>query len=435
MPAIPFHKRDYVLISAYAFALSYLAGTGPLVLPQLAERVAPAAMLATAYSALRVVGLLVAIVVQPIGGVLSDRARTRFGRRKPFILLGTLGSLVFLAAMLFATLSVGSYLLLLLAYIGLQVTANIATGANHGLIPDRVPEKRRSVAAGTKSLLEVIASIIASLLIAILLSHGQWLEAFISMGVLLVLATVVIWLAVREESSSFTPTEQARVSWRDLFTLDRRRDQSFIWWLVSRFFMMLGIYPLSTYALLFVKKVMPEVEPNTVAGSLLALNAVLIALTAQPAGIIALRVGLKRMVLIAGALNVLGVFLMLFAHGTVLFTVAGYAVRDMLLLVSPVGIGYGIFLTTNWALGIELSPKDACGKYLGLSNLGTAGAGLVAALLGGPIIDTVGFAPIFVGGVLSILCGMALLTRVQTPAVESVPRPTLVAPAYAEPEI
>ena len=69
-----FRVRDYFLVSIYAFALSYLAGAGPLVLPQLIKRVALENLVATALVGLRVVGLLTAIVAQPMAGVASDGA-------------------------------------------------------------------------------------------------------------------------------------------------------------------------------------------------------------------------------------------------------------------------------------------------------------------------------------------------------------------------
>ena len=46
----------------------------------------------------------------------------------------------------------------------------------------------------------------------------------------------------------------------------------------------------------------------------------------------------------------------------------------------------GIFLSVNWALATDLIPQDEAGKYLGLSNIATAGAGAVSRLAG-PMID------------------------------------------------
>jgi MFS family permease len=52
-----------------------------------------------------------------------------------------------------------------------------------------------------------------------------------------------------------------------------------------------------------------------------------------------------------------------------------------------IGLGTGTFLATNWALGTDLAPKDQAGKFLGISNLAGAGAGIVGAGIGGPLAD------------------------------------------------
>jgi MFS family permease len=51
------------------------------------------------------------------------------------------------------------------------------------------------------------------------------------------------------------------------------------------------------------------------------------------------------------------------------------------------GLATGLFMTANWALGTELVPAQEAGRYLGVSNLAGAGAGIVGASLGGPVAD------------------------------------------------
>jgi predicted MFS family arabinose efflux permease len=52
-----------------------------------------------------------------------------------------------------------------------------------------------------------------------------------------------------------------------------------------------------------------------------------------------------------------------------------------------IGMGTGLFWATNWALGTDLVPKDEAGRFLGISNLAGAGAGIVGVGIGGPIAD------------------------------------------------
>jgi len=52
-----------------------------------------------------------------------------------------------------------------------------------------------------------------------------------------------------------------------------------------------------------------------------------------------------------------------------------------------IGVATGVFFSTNWALGTALVPPGEAGRYLGISNLAGAGAGIVGAGLGGPLAD------------------------------------------------
>jgi MFS family permease len=51
------------------------------------------------------------------------------------------------------------------------------------------------------------------------------------------------------------------------------------------------------------------------------------------------------------------------------------------------GVGAGTFMASNWALGTDLVPPKEAGRYLGISNLAGAGAGIVGAGIGGPMAD------------------------------------------------
>ena len=66
-----------------------------------------------------------------------------------------------------------------------------------------------------------------------------------------------------------------------------------------------------------------------------------------------------------------------------------------------IGLGMGIFTSVNWAWATDLVPPDEAAKYLGLSNLATAGASATSRLAG-PIIDAVN-ARLANGGYLMLL--------------------------------
>ena len=70
---------------------------GSVYVPYLVAAFAPEANRNTALGTINTAGLLIAMLVQPAMGLLSDRSISRFGRRRPFIFVGVLLDLVFLA--------------------------------------------------------------------------------------------------------------------------------------------------------------------------------------------------------------------------------------------------------------------------------------------------------------------------------------------------
>ncbi len=106
----------------------------------------------------------------------------------------------------------------------------------------------------------------------------------------------------------------------------------------------------------------------------LALMAVVVpaALTVLPAARISDRIGRKRVIWAAcavGAVCMSGV-------------VVAPTVTVGLVLLVPIGVAVGAFLAVDWALMTDIIPKASAGRYMGLSNMGTAMAGPVAAIAG-----------------------------------------------------
>src|SRR5699024_9106336 len=94
--------------------------------------------------------------------------------------------------------------------------------------------------------------------------------------------------------------------------------------------------------------------------------------------------------------------------------------RELILFGSFLGAGIGLFLTSNWALANSLAPHEEAGKYLGLTNLATAGAAALSRLEG-PILDWlnaawpgawIGYKGLFVFGAVCMFLSVFLLRRI-----------------------
>jgi MFS family permease len=187
---------DYITYNLYWLGLNMASGSlTPFILPFLVAQFVGDAVKGTYLGWLRSAGLIMAIIIQPMAGLLSDRSTARWGRRRPYILVGTALDLVFL---ILIGLS-GNYWLLFVAVLALQFSSNLAHGALQGIIPDLVPEDQRGRASGVKAMMELLPVILVSFVVAPFVGSGRvWIAILIVMASLLATALVTVF-AVREE--------------------------------------------------------------------------------------------------------------------------------------------------------------------------------------------------------------------------------------------
>ena len=138
------------------------------------------------------------MAVQPIAGAISDRSSFKWGRRRPYILIGGIIALLVLPGIGLA----GSFAAIFAVYCLLQVATNTAQGPYQAFIPECVPENKHGVASGVKALLEVVGGVSLVYLASIFMdrysagegSRWLWLVLGILAAVLLaaMIATVVL---------------------------------------------------------------------------------------------------------------------------------------------------------------------------------------------------------------------------------------------------
>ena len=401
-------KRDYITMNVYWFGLAFMWNAlHPIVLPALLLRFVPESLKNTYLGGMTFAGLILAMVIQPVAGGLSDRTRSRWGQRGPWIAIGTACALVALAAMAIAS----GYWTLLAAYLLLQVASNGAHGPAQGLIPDLVPEERRGLASGIKNLFDMGGLVVASLVAGQLMGDDNSVLAFIAIGVLLLSSAVVTLLGTRERPTSSPGAPSESLGLRNVLQADFKSYPDYARLLVSRFLILLGIYAVQGFAQYFIRDRLGVPNPAEVTGNLMAAIGLALTLLVFPAGWLSDRVGRRSLNILGGALAAVGIFLLIFVRDVATLYVFG----------AIIGMATGIFLSVNWALATDLIPQDEAGKYLGLSNLATAGAG-AASRLAGPLIDGInamrpgeylGYPALFLLGAAVTMLGTVLLLRVR----------------------
>lgn len=192
--------------------------------------------------------------------------------------------------------------------------------------------------------------------------------------------------------------------------LKQDKESSFIWWVVNRLLFMAAITAIQGFApyfLMYAFKISIEAATD-MTGKLIMVVGIFTLLSAIPSGWISDRIGHKRIVGLSGMLAALGGFLLL---GTIwlpnftLIVIAGCVL----------GLATGLFVTTNWALGTRIVPPAEAGRYLGISNLAGAGAGMIGSGIGGPVADALnailpglGYFAIF--GSYAVLFGLSVVS-------------------------
>ena len=428
--------HDYITINIYWLGLTMVSQSNGLIVPLLVQKFVGPEQQGTAFGRLRLYTLMVALLAQALMGMLSDRSTMRWGRRRPFILVGTLLNM----ACMIAIGASPSYWFLFGAVVLSQIASNIAHSAEQGLIPDLVSEEHRGRFSGVKSIMELLPVIIVALTVGKLIAAGQmWAGILVATGVLFL--SMAITMFVREEPLSERP---GPLDWEPFGRLvamtlvflviilglgeivkgisrlldgidavntllivmggvgllamataaivgvwisvrisiggeEARRYPSFTWWVVNRLAFLIGTTNLSGFAVYFLQGRL-GLEGEAAAGpasQLMMVVGILILLCALPSGWLADRIGRKRLVAISGVAAAVGTLVLVLAPSMTVIYVGGCII----------GAATGMFFTTNWALGTDVVPKEEAGRYLGISNLAGAGAGAVGAYIGGPIAD------------------------------------------------
>ena len=398
---------DFVVLSLYWVAIGYLWNSlTALILPDLIIQLVGREHEGLAASFLKSLGTLVAILWQPAIGGISDRTITPWGRRRPFIVAGTAGDVLFLTGIALA----GNYWWLVACYFLLQLASNTAQAPYQGLLPDVVPVEQRGTASGYYGVANLVGIASGTVGAGLLLAHFGRSAAVASIVVVLVTTMLVTVLVVQDRAA---PVEGQFRSARELLSKTFAvpfRNRDFLWLMVSRLLIFMGFGGLQNFAFFYFDNVFfqHDRKATTIAAStLLGLSIGVAALITWPASRLSDRIGRKPLIFTSGLFGAAGTLLLVFSH--FLWVPEGLLSPLARLLKVPdlaaqatlsglvIGLGLGVFFSVDWAFIQDIIPPNEGGLYMGFSNIATAGAGIIAVFIGGPILDTFNAGPRLLG--------------------------------------
>ena len=369
-----------VQLSIYWFGINAIwGGLNNVILPRRMDDLVGKANAGTGLALLTLLGAIVAIVVQPTIGTISDYTITRWGRRKPYIAIGAVLDVVFLVGI--ATSN--TYVAVVALFILLQISSNFAQGPFQGYVPDLVPAAQVGLASGLMGLMIVLGRIGGVAIASIGLFTGSFVIATIGLGIL-ELATAIVTVITVDEGRA-APSREGR-SWPQIalaaWGLDILKERSFVWLLGSRLFVLMATVTLTDLIFFYMSRSigLSDSEIGIWINVATALIAITTALTTFPAARLSDRLGRKTLVYFTCALGSIGMLGVALAPNIVV----------AVLFVIPVGIAAGAFLAVDWALMTDIVPKATSGRYMGISNVVTGAAGPLAITIGGIAMDRVG---------------------------------------------
>ena len=321
---------------------------------------------------------LVAVLVQPTIGTISDYFTSRWGRRKPFIFIGGLLDVAFI----YAIATSQSVLALAVFLLLLSFSSNFAQGPFQGYVPDLVPDRQINVASALMGTMRLLGVISGAAIVSLGATTGDFVLPFVVIGVIEGGLAVLTVMLVREGSVARPRNGRAWTSIaREAWGLDALRERSFVLMTFTRLLFLMGPSVFVNFALYYMRDSLGLVgEQLTIwlitGQAIIAVGSVI---GAGPSAWVSDRIGRKKVIWLAAAATATGILLIARAPTTF------EAIPGIFIL----GVGSGAYLAVDWALMTSTIPRIASGRYMGLANIANSIAGPLAVFIGGRVLDEV----------------------------------------------
>ncbi|WP_188079019.1 MFS transporter [Actinotalea subterranea] len=392
-----------IILGNLLWLAPFVAGIAVL-LPARLEMVAPDQKV-QAIATLAMAGSVVALIANIVFGALSDRTRSRFGKRTPWMVLGSVAT----AASLYALSVVTSVTGLVVVWCVFQFFLNAIVAPLIAIIPDRVPEQLR----GTFSAVYGIGSTLGAGAAGILASRfvtdpSTGLMVF---GTAILFAGPVVALIAPDRSTADEPRAPLdRETLLRNFSFPRRGARDFYLALVGKLLFVLAMYSITGYQLYILTDHfgLAPAAAGVMIATIATIQTVGSLVAGTAAGPLSDRLG-RRKAPVVGAALLLAVALMVpflwqDSAAMIVFAVLG------------LGLAFGVFNSVDQALNYKVLPDPTtAAKDLGILNMANTGGQIL-----GPVVMSV--AVISLGGYRAgfiISAGIAVLSAITISLVRS----------------
>lgn len=348
------------------------------------------------------VGGIVAMVITPLAGRLSDRTMSRLGKRRPWILGGAIFGMVGVVVLAFSS----SLWTVVLGWSIGQAGFGATNAAVHALLAEQIPMRIRARVAAVAGAAGAAATILGAAIIASLPNDAQW-AWFLVPGALGGVLSILLFFGLRDIVRTERPP---RWRWADVLStywLDPIRYRDFFWAWTCRLLVTMSIVSVSTYLLYFIIDHLgvPKETASGVQAQTLVFFMVGNILMTLLFGWISDRTGRRKpIVWISSLLSSAGLIVAIVAPDVTVFFLG----------ILIVGAAQGAYVSVDVALMTEVLPTfEEAGKDLGIVALSYQLPQLLVPIVALPLLAIGGgenYTALFIAAIVfGVLGGLAAL--------------------------
>ncbi|KHL03929.1 MFS transporter [Sinomonas humi] len=352
-------------------------------------------------------GAGVSLVANPLFGAFSDRTWSRFGRRRPWVLIGALLGTVALVALAGAPNVAAATALWCLVQLG----ANGAYAAITAAVPDRAPVEQRGTVGGLAAMGQTAGILLGAVIAAVV--SGNFALGYVICGVALMVGVVLYLTTAADDPLPRTAVPPFSLG-RFLagFWVNPARYPDFAWAWITRLLVNVGNHMVTLYLLFFLTdavrlKQTEGIDPATGVLILTGLYAVFVIITSVIGGKLSDRMG-RRKPLVIGSSVIIAIASLTIGF----FPMWPGAIVGACIL----GIGFGTYLAVDFALITQVLPKASDrGRDLGVINIANSLPQVIAPLIAYPFVAYWGgYISLYVAAAVIGLLGAVFVTRIRS---------------------
>ncbi len=357
------------------------------------------------------IGGFLAMTVPPLVGAWSDRLNTRFGRRRPIMVAGTLLTIPGLILLMTA----GNYPQIVVGYVIVQFFFNAAGAAYAGIIPDVVPAQQFGKASGFLATMTQLG-IGGGLGVTSLMGSARAIY-LVFIAVILLTLIPTIWAARNEGLAPIAPHPRRTLGEAIGEFLRPLHEGDFAWVVFTRLMISAVITAVLYNLHNFFRDVVltPGTNPDAFTSNWL----LVVVVTALPFGFFG---GLlsdrwhrrKAFVYLSGGAQAFVAIVFIAFYPT--------AIPFVFALGVAYGVGYGLYFAVDWALACDTLPdKSQSAKDMGLFHIALTMPQAIIPFFGGPLIDYLngphgigGYRIVFSSAVVFLFVGTVFVSRIKS---------------------